>query len=184
VNNIIKFAPGDHARAVEFQKALLGESVLVKQQDDQGWAVQFSQQRVGPQVVYFARLPDGRVVSRKSKTVLGSVVAVIHSQSFMEGLRGSIWLNAEREFELLQDDARGPVDPRNSSRREAARQAVEDFKDSARYAAHKVSERNLTPAWDAMSWRSTSFHGHSYAAKLRQEDRWSDVLVLDVYGGK
>lgn len=183
MDNLLSFPAHQHSEASSFRQSLMGESSILQGEAGDDWQVRFQTQRHGEQTVYFARLPDGVVVQRRSKRPLGCVVAVIESSRLIDGVNGDIWEKAERVYRLAQDTAKLPEPPGNTENWSQACDLVKHFEDAATYASHTVRERDMKAKWDAMSWRSDYHLGRSYAAQLRTEDRWESVIVLDAVGG-
>ncbi|MPQ71455.1 hypothetical protein [Pseudomonas sp. MWU12-2323] len=183
MDNLMIFPAQQHAEAAAFQQALMGESSIVLGEAGDDWQVRFKTQRHGEQTVYFARLPDGVVVQRRSKRPIGCVLAVIQSLRLINAVNGNIWAKAEREYWLAKDTARLPEPPGNTAHWSQACGLIKQFEDAAAYASHKVRARDMKAKWAAMSWRSNYYLGSSYAAKLRTEDRWESVVVLETVGG-
>lgn len=183
MDNLMSFPSDQRAQATAFMQSLKGGAVISEGNPGDQVQVRFPAQRDGDQITYFARLPDGNVVQRRSKRPLSCLVAVIESQSLMERARFAIWEKAESEYRFAQQTAVLPKPDGNIEYWANAVRIYGEFKDAAEYAAHKVRQRDVKAAWGAMSWRSNHFFGNRYAAELRTEGRWEEVRVLDAVGG-
>ncbi|MCF5382030.1 hypothetical protein GIW05_00650 [Pseudomonas syringae] len=184
MDNLLTFPANQRAQATAFMHSLKGDAVISEDKPGDEVQVCFTTQRVGDQITYFARLPDGVVVQRRSKRPLGCLVAVIESRSLIARVTFAIWEKAESEHRVAKKTAVLPMPDGKIEHWAEARRICDEFKTSAEYAAHKVRQRDIKAAWGAMSWRTNHFIGNRYAAQLRTEDRWESVVVLDAVGGK
>ena len=181
-NNVLTFLKQQHQHAMDFQASLSGETEI-DQLETGEWVVRFSQQRNSDKITYFARLPDGRVVQRRSKLPLLGVVATIYSQAFLDGVRGAVWVDAVREYRLAQDIASRPKPASDNACWDAAFKQVSDYAGADEYAAHKVSQRIVKRDWQDFSWRYSMHSASSYAKKVARESRWESAVALNVVGG-
>lgn len=182
MNNILMFRSDQHLHAQTFQQSLKGETALERVYGG-GWQVRFPAQRKGAYTTFFAVLPDGIVVQRRSQRILTCAVAVIESSRFINEVRGTIWCDAEREYRLAQDTAKLPEPVGDNPVWAHARKIIAEFPYAAAYSHWKVEGRNLQAKWEAVSWRTANNLGRDYAAKLRTESRWGDVHLLVAVGG-
>lgn len=182
MNNTLMFRSDQHLHALTFQQSLKGETII-EQVSGHGWQVRFPAQSKGAYTTFYALLPDGTVVQRRSQRILTCAVAVIESSSFINEVRGTIWCDAEREYRLAQDTAKLPEPVGNNPVWANARKITAEFPDAAAYSHWMVEARNLQPKWEAVSWRTANHLGRDYAARLRKESRWGDVHVLVAVGG-
>lgn len=182
LNNVLTFLSTQHRHARDFHESLSGEATITQTSNGE-WVVQFCGQHYGEKTTYFARLPDGRVVRRRSKRPLLGVVATIYSSALIDEVRGGIWAEAVREYHLAQGTAKLPKPEVRSTHWDAASNIVSSFAGSDEYAAHVVRERKLTRVWDDFSWRYSMHSASAYARQLSMESRWESVVALNVVGG-
>lgn len=186
-NNNQLFFPDDqlkHAQA--FCNSLEGTPSLEKgasQSWGSGWVVSFTCQRRGERTVYFARLPDGKVIQRRSKRPLACVVAVIESFDIINGVRAMRWDEAVRTYRLMKSMAALPEPTAYKQRWTEACRIVAEYESEVAYASQQVEKNNIQATWGALSWRSSHLLGRKLAEKEMAHSRWESVLVLDAVGG-